>query len=213
MRERLLPLFPLEVVLLPGATLPLHIFEERYKAMIGEVLAEGGEFGVVQVRDQGILRTGCTASIIEVTKRYEDGRMDILATGERRFEIVELDTEREFLRASVAFFDDDDDTPARAQVADKAIRLFTNYSALSGLDAEAPERGDAPLSFVLGRISPDLDFRQTLLGMRSEPERMEMVVKHLAQLIERRKLQEAMRGVAQSNGHGRHLGGLEDSIN
>lgn len=210
MRRRLLPLFPLEVVLLPGATLPLHIFEERYKEMIAAVMAEDGEFRVVLARDKGILRTGCTASIIEVTRRYEDGRLDILTEGERRFEIEELDTELDYLRADVTFFEDDDETPAKEEIADRAIELYLHYARLAGLEEEeTPDREDAPLSFLLGRISPDLDFRQMLLGMRSEAERMEAVVRHFVVLIERRKLHEAMRATAQGNGHGRHLRGLD----
>jgi Lon protease-like protein len=63
MHDELLPLFPLEVVLLPQNYLPLHIFEERYKEMIGEAIAENREFGIVLATEGGIVNTGCTASI------------------------------------------------------------------------------------------------------------------------------------------------------
>src|SRR5206468_620193 len=85
----LLPLFPLETVLLPGTPLPLHIFEPRYKEMISECLADDSPFGVVRALESGIAEIGCTAEIISVTKKYEDGRLDLIAEGRRRFEILE----------------------------------------------------------------------------------------------------------------------------
>jgi Lon protease-like protein len=81
MRRELLPLFPLAVVLLPRNTLPLHIFEERYKEMIGLVIETGEEFGVVLAAKEGIARVGCTASIEQVLQRYPDGRLDIITLG------------------------------------------------------------------------------------------------------------------------------------
>ncbi len=106
MRSDLLPLFPLQVVLLPGAELPLHIFEDRYKEMIREVIRDHTEFGVVLASEKGIVNTGCSATVDQVLRQYPDGRMDILTRGRRRFEIVLLNEERSFLRGSVDFFDD-----------------------------------------------------------------------------------------------------------
>jgi Lon protease-like protein len=102
MQEGLLPLFPLQVVLLPGTQLPLHIFEDRYKQMIGEVLRDKLEFGVVLASEKGLVNTGCTASVDRVLKEYADGRLDILTRGRRRFEILLLNDERTFLRGSPA---------------------------------------------------------------------------------------------------------------
>ncbi len=117
MQPHLLPLFPLQVVLLPGGELPLHIFEDRYKEMIGEVLrgelAFGNEFGVVLSSEKGIVNTGCTATVDQVLRRYPDGRMDILTRGRRRFEIVEAGRRASFLRGSVDFFDDDEGSTNR----------------------------------------------------------------------------------------------------
>src|SRR5262245_51929210 len=88
--ELLLPLFPLDVVLYPGQPLPLHIFEDRYKEMIGECLDSKSEFGVVRLKDNAIPNVGCTATITNVVKRYDDGRLDIETTGLRRFEVLFL---------------------------------------------------------------------------------------------------------------------------
>ena len=86
----LLPIFPLGLVLFPGAPLPLHIFEPRYKEMIGECLEQKKPFGIVRVTEEGVAGIGCTAEIVSVTKKYDDGRMDILARGVDRFEVVEV---------------------------------------------------------------------------------------------------------------------------
>jgi Lon protease-like protein len=96
-----LPLFPLQVVLLPDAELPLHIFEDRYKEMIAEVLRDKIEFGVVLANERGIVNTGCTATVERVLREYPDGRLDILTLGRRRFEIERVNEERSFLRGEV----------------------------------------------------------------------------------------------------------------
>src|ERR1700761_1538306 len=101
-----IPLFPLDVVLFPGASLPLHIFEERYKEMIGLCLADESSFGVVRAQQDGLAVVGCTGRILRVLQEYEDGRLDILCRGETRFEIAALEDSRSFLEAEVEFFDD-----------------------------------------------------------------------------------------------------------
>ena len=108
MQQELLPLFPLQLVLLPGVELPLHIFEDRYKEMIGEAINDGTEFGIVLASEKGIVNTGCTAVVQRVVNRYDDGRLDIIARGRRRFEILLLNEEKNYLRGAVEFFDDED---------------------------------------------------------------------------------------------------------
>ena len=82
-----IPLFPLQVVVFPRTRLPLHIFEERYKVMVGEAIREDSEFGIVLAKDEGIVNAGCTVAVEKVLQMYPDGRMDILTRGRRRFEI------------------------------------------------------------------------------------------------------------------------------
>src|SRR4051812_40589227 len=107
MLEGLLPLFPLPLVLLPQNPLPLHIFEERYREMIGEVIDKESEFGVVLAAEGGIVNVGCTATIERVVERFPDGRLDIITIGRRRFEVSSINEDRAFLRGEVVFFDDD----------------------------------------------------------------------------------------------------------
>jgi len=106
MSDEWLPLFPLGLVLLPGQRLPLHIFEQRYKQMIGECLQGGGAFGLVCYTGAEMKSVGCTARVSEVLQRYPDGRLDILCIGERRFRIEEQDQREAYLRARVRYFDD-----------------------------------------------------------------------------------------------------------
>src|SRR4051812_353192 len=103
----MLPLFPLELVLLPGTPLPLHIFEPRYKEMIGECIAADAPFGIVRALEEGIAGIGCTAEIITVTKEYPDGRMDLVCEGRKRFEVLELNRDRSFLQAEVLIVPDE----------------------------------------------------------------------------------------------------------
>src|ERR1035441_1824149 len=124
MSTRLLPLFPLHVVVFPRTRLPLHIFEDRYKEMVGDALRENSEFGIVLAKDDGIVNAGCTVVVEKVLKNYPDGKMDILTCGRRRFELVMLDEEKEYLRGEVQFFDDEDaeePTPLEAQQDRKSV--------------------------------------------------------------------------------------------
>jgi Lon protease-like protein len=100
--NRVIPLFPLKVVLFPDMVLPLHIFEERYRIMVQDCLKGGAEFGIVYQDGTNIMEVGCAARIIKVLKRYEDGRMDILTAGSWRFHIEELIENKPYLEARVA---------------------------------------------------------------------------------------------------------------
>ncbi len=205
MQPELLPLFPLPLVLLPRTPLALHVFEERYKEMIGEAIRDRTEFGVVLARDREVLNTGCTAIVDRVLQRYDDGRMDILTAGRRRFEIVTLDQERTFLRGGVEFFDDEDLDAAPPDLRQHALEAYKTLVEL-GEDAPEPQLEDPQLSFQLANIIDDMDFRQTLLPMRSEPERMRAFVDFCREYIPKRRVVADLRRVQPTNGHSRlHL--------
>lgn len=206
MQQPLLPLFPLQVVLLPHSPLPLHIFEDRYKEMIGEAIQNKTEFGVVLASDKGIVNTGCTAVVERVVKQYPDGRMDIIASGRRRFEILLLNDEKDYLQGAVEFFDDESfDEPA----PDLLKKVEDGYRELKDLEQEpepaepAPEA--TPLSFRVAQSVPDLDVRQMLLMARSESERIKQLADYLPELLRRTRTAAHMRTLVPKNGHGRHL--------
>ncbi len=212
MMDGLLPLFPLELVLLPGTLLPLHIFEPRYREMIGECLAGHRKFGVVLQTARGVAPAGCAADVLEVVRRHTDGRLDILTMGCERFHLKAIHSTRSFLQGDVEIFDDDDTSAAPPQVIHGALALYQELARRDGPGADPgedpPEPDHARLSFQLARIVPDLDFRQALLELRSEAARMERVAAQLALLVRRREVGGSMRKVARSNGHGKHLPNL-----
>ena len=179
----LVPLFPLDIVLLPGVPLPLHVFEPRYKEMIEECLEEKKPFGVVRASSEGVAEIGCTAEIVEVTKKYDDGRMDILTRGVNRFEVIQVNDERSFLQAEIAVVDDEPGRPA-AQTVKEAVRLHAEIVKLAGTEAEGPEENADNLSFLLaGSLPLDLDFKQKLLSTLSEAKRLEAVVGYLEAVL------------------------------
>ena len=210
MEEILLPLFPLELVLLPEEPLPLHIFEERYREMIGECLRAKTsghgrqEFGVVLAKGQEISNIGCSAQIVNVTRKYDDGRMDILAVGKRRFEILLTNEDKAYLRASVEFFDDEDaDTPGEKEAED-SIQLFREIMQSLHQASEMPLHLTKPyhyLSFRLAATLPlALEFKQQLLALRNEPERLQQVVQAMRQLLHQIVVVQEARKKAGGNG-------------
>ena len=197
----LVPLFPLDLVLFPGTQLPLHIFEERYKEMIGECLRDKSVFGIVRAKEGGLAEIGCSAEVMGVTKRYEDGRLDIMVEGKRRFEVMEVNEERSFLQGDVMYFDDEPGS-APHEKQEHAVELFTQLIEVIGAEAEAPEGDDPFLSFQLVAALPlDLDFKQTLLGMRSEADRISAITEYYEALLPRMKRTMRARQRAGGNGH------------
>ena len=200
MATELLPLFPLSVVLVPAMPLPLHIFEDRYKEMIADLIGGQSEFGVVLAKEEGIANIGCTATVEEVTRRYDDGRLDLIAMGQRRFRITSLDQEKTYLRAAVQYFNDEDASEVPADLRQKASSAYRLLATLEDLPAEPkPER--SRISFQLAQLIEDLDKRQMVLALRSEIERLEYLVSIVPDYIERRERLALAKRVAPLNGH------------
>jgi uncharacterized protein len=187
-------------VLFPGAPLPLHIFEPRYKEMIGECLEQKRPFGMVRVKDNALASVGCSTTIVSVLKKYDDGRLDIATEGHQRFEIERLNQERSFLQGEVSFFLDEP-----SQVADNSretlIELHEQLFSILGQTAEIQR--DAPsLSFHLANELPvDLDFKQALLEMKSEAERIETLTEYYRATIPKVEKTLRARDRASRNGH------------
>ena len=179
----MVPIFPLELVLFPGVPLPLHIFEPRYKEMIAECLELKQPFGVVRASSEGVADIGCTAEILQVTKKYDDGRMDILTRGVDRFEVLQVNEDRSFLQAEITLLEDEPSHPAR-QMVEQAVRLHAEIAKLAGTDLAGPEESASNLSFLLaGSLPLDLDFKQKLLVTLSETKRLEAVVGYLEAVL------------------------------
>ena len=178
-----LGLFPLGIVLLPTEQLPLHIFEERYKELIGECLDDDGEFGLVYADDDGLRDVGTRARVIEVLTRFEDGRLNILVEGGDRFRLAELTDGRPFSTGLVAPIDDADEAAEDAAI-DEALRLFGALRELTQSEVDVPERGAAQLSFALAaKVELPVEEKLALLAETSERARMEQVQELLANAL------------------------------
>ena len=180
-----LPLFPLNTVLFPGIVMPLHIFEDRYRALVRDLIAlpptAAREFGVVAIKvgyevgERGvhtIQRTGCAALVTEVTAT-PDGSFEIIVIGRRRFHVERLDPTSGYLRADVQWLPDADggDSPSDAHRAAATARdLFDAYREnVVDLRGEDVLEGDTPtdpvdLSYTLAAaLVLNLAERQSLL--------------------------------------------------
>lgn len=197
----LLPLFPLDVVLLPGTPLPLHIFEPRYKEMIRECLDQKQVFGILRALSEGLAEIGCTAEIVAVTKTYDDGRMDIVTRGRQRFELLSVNQERDFLRGEILYLDDEPQSPTAEETA-HALNLHKQILALANAEQDLPENDDSPLSYhLVGSLPLDLDFKQKLLATRSEAERMRSIISYFENLLPSLRRAVQIRQKAGGNGH------------
>jgi len=185
--------------------LPLHIFEPRYREMVGEAIEQESEFGVILVERGKVCSVGCTAVVEEVTERFDDGRFNVTTRGRRRFRVLDVNTDKEYLRAVVEFIQDLDDEPADESLLMSAqelvAELVMNQDMEAFMDVVEDER---QASFAMAAPLPlELAFKQQLLELRSEKERMNVLMEHLRMLLQRSRVTEQMRKLAGTNGHGR----------
>ncbi len=203
MDELLVPLFPLQAVLFPRTNLPLHIFEERYKEMIGECLEKQKEFGVVLAQENAMENVGCMARITEVVRKYDDGRMDIVVQGQRRFEIMFLDRNKAYLRGAPQLFEEESDgVPADDERRKQAMEIYGEVVKLLEAEVEEPpDAQDSQLSYqIMARLPADLNFKQTILKSRSESERLNDVITFLGKASHRLAVTLRTRRKAGGNG-------------
>jgi Lon protease-like protein len=196
-----LPLFPLGIVLLPGEMVQLHIFEERYKLMIGRCLESDSEFGIVWLSDERLNDVGCTARVNDVVERFEDGRMNILVGGGRPFRLLRRIDDLPFPAGDVELIDlaGEPGQPAlaaeaRGHYADLVERVTDERppeDALGELDAFA----------MAGTIEFEPEEKQRLLELASEDERLRMVSDLFSTTLKRLDESERSAEVAKSNGH------------
>jgi Lon protease-like protein len=206
MAAPLIPLFPLPLVLFPDTPLPLHIFEERYKEMMGEAIAQREEFGVVLAKEAGIVNVGCTATIAQVLERHADGRLEVLALGRRRFEIASVDEERSFLRAEVEFFDDEEVEKTPDELRERALLAYRQLREIETPESAAEGQSSRPqVSFQLAQLVADLDAKQTVLTMRSERERLAFLLSILPAYLAKREKSAMAKKLAPLNGHAKHV--------
>ena len=194
-------LFPLELVLLPGERVPLHIFEDRYRELIGECLAEDGRFGLILENEDGLRQVGTSTAVVELIDTFEDGRMNVLVEGRERYRVVALTEGRSFQTAEVEPLVDDGELPT-ADEADQALTVFRRLVEVAEADEiEAPSAGAALLSFELAaRVDFGHDLKQELLELRSERMRLKRLIELLERAVEALVREREVRERASGNG-------------
>lgn len=173
-------LFPLELVLLPGERVPLHIFEPRYRELIGECLERSEEFGLVLADEEGIRETGTTAAVVEVLQRFPDGRLDIVVEGRERFTIVEETAGRSFMTAIVEPAPDDPADDPSPEERSCCLAAFRALADAAGVEADEPGAEVDDVSFwIASQIDLGTELKQGLLEERSPRRRTARVTEFL----------------------------------
>jgi Lon protease-like protein len=201
------PLFPLPIVVLPTELMPLHIFEERYKTMIGECLADASAFGIIWLSDEGLKEVGCTAHVSEVLEEADDGRMNILAKGANPFRLLERSEDQPYPAGTIEVLSD---RPGEVQerVAEDARELYAEL-----VERVTDERPAAAELRALGAyemaatvdIGPEV--KQGLLELRSEQARLRLLSRLFKAAMERLDVADRIAEQARVNGKVRLGGG------
>lgn len=176
-----LGLFPLDLVLLPGERVPLHLFEPRYRQLYADCVLEDQPFVILRTSPQGTEDVGCSARFETLVQRFEDGRLNVVVAGVEPVRVVEETDGRLYFSARVEpLADDPGDAPEEL-----VERVMGRYRTLAGLDGDAapglPE-GVARSYAVAGRFELPPEPKQELLEERSEPRRLELVESLLEQV-------------------------------
>ncbi|HXD63329.1 MAG TPA: LON peptidase substrate-binding domain-containing protein [Solirubrobacteraceae bacterium] len=194
------PLFPLALVALPGELVPLHIFEERYKTMMGDCLDSGTEFGIVWMADDGLKEIGCACAIERVLERMDDGRLNLLARGTRPFRVLERQAHLAYPAGVVQFVEDGVEEPDRALVGsarDAYADLVKRATDREPEDAELEEMGAYDMAAT---VDFGLDAKQGLLDLRSENARLKLVTRLFRAATKRLDFVDRAQARARSNG-------------
>jgi len=200
------PLFPLGIVALPTESVPLHVFEDRYRRMIERCLrAKPGspqrEFGIVWLSDEELKEIGCACEVERVLERMDDGRLNIIARGTRPFRLLERQDDLPYPAGVVEFLDEPDEEILDEVAAASARGLYRD------LVEQATDRrlGDEELALMgayqmAGTVEFDKDAKQELLELRSESARLRLLAMLLTAAIKRLELIDRAQTRAQSNG-------------
>jgi Lon protease-like protein len=199
-RERF-PLFPLGLVLIPHELVPLHIFEERYKLMIGECIEEEREFGIVWLSDDGLKETGCSARVAKVLERFEDGRMNVLVEGASPFRLLRRIDDMPYPAGDVELLEDADEAAADPTAADAARARYADLVAeVTDQRPEPEELARLDAYGMAATLDVALEAKQMLLELRSERGRLEQLEGLFAEALAR--IRHAERAAERARGNG-----------
>jgi Lon protease-like protein len=198
------PLFPLGLVLLPQELVPLHIFEERYKVMIGEVIERDGEFGIVWLSDDGLRDIGCTARITRVIDRMDDGRMNILVEGGRPFRLDRRRDDLPYPAGDIELLDDFGGESDAELLAEARRRYAELVERATEEQPEADALQEMDAYGMAATVEHPPEAKQALLELRSEDDRLRMVAEMFRTAIKRVAYAEETAERAQTNGSVKH---------
>ena len=198
--EQDFPLFPLGLVALPTEQVPLHIFEERYRTMIGECLERESEFGIVWLSDDGLKQVGCACVVDRVLERMPDGRMNIVCRGTRPFRLVERVEHLPYPAGTVEWLEDKDEAPDEKTLS--AAREAYNELVEQATDEPADPESVAQMGAydMAATVDFGLDAKQGLLDLRSENARLRLVTRLFKAAAKRLDFIERAQARARSNG-------------
>lgn len=205
MSEVLLPLFPLQVVLFPTSILPLHIFEERYKTLVNECLREDRPFGITLVHEQEVATVGCTAAIVKLAKKYDDGRMDILVQGKHRFMLQQIvDTSSPYVIGKVELLKSEDEG-IDSSLAKETVELHNQLVAMVYRSEDYLldyDIANTMFSFKIAqKAGMELPERQKLLEAKSENERLHLLHAYFTEVIPKLEHLSEIERVVKSDGY------------
>ena len=196
-----LPIFELPLVLLPGEQVPLRIFEERYKRMVGRSLDEGEPFGIVLRDDDGARSIGCTARVDDVLERFDDGGMNIVVSGEAPLKVLDRFESPEYPAGEVEVIDEPGDPGSDRGSAAAAREAFAELAErATGERPEDEQLEDASAYAIAARIELPSETKQALLETRDEDKRMELLASALKAVEEALERAEEVAEHARSNG-------------
>jgi ATP-dependent Lon protease len=206
MNEQALPLFPLQVVLFPNSALPLHIFEERYQILINRSIAGRSEFGINLAERTVLSPVGCTAMVRDVVQRYEDGRMDIVVVGGRRYKLLRYEASTApYLIGSVLFLENTSEE-VDTNLKEEAVSLYNKLVEIVYRNDERltvrSEDSRHEVSFRMAqKAGMDLATRQKLLELDSENRRLALLREYLTQVLPKVERAEEVDRVVRSDGY------------
>jgi Lon protease-like protein len=194
------PLFPLGLVALPTEAVPLHIFEERYRTMIGQSIDSESEFGIVWMSDDGLRDIGCACEVEQVLEEMDDGRFNVLTRGTRPFRVLERQGHLAYPAGVVEFLDD-----AEEEVDDEALkRARAVYADLvkraTDREPEQSELDELDAYAMAATVDFGLDAKQGLLELRSENARLRLVTRLFRAATKRLDFVDRAQTRARSNG-------------
>ena len=202
-----IPLFPLNTVLFPGMSLPLHIYEDQYKDMIQHCLQNDSEFGILLFNETELSQVGCTAKILHILKQYEDGRMDIVTEGQQRFHVLDFLQRNDYMEGIIEYFDDETNEEVPDDLLNKVLKIYQDMIRFQtrGVGAVKGIFDPAYFSFIIAStLELDLPEKQTLLELTSTTERIRKLDTALIHIVSQLEKQAEMERIAGMNGHGNH---------